>query len=877
MRKINKTKKIILVPMMILSLMVFNFPLGILMAEEVVPEILIEIPEETIIETGDAESELSSVSEVNTNITDLAPTLSVEGEEIVPEEISTTTPETEETDVKLKIDNTNNANVSNSVSGNADTGNNEADNSKDSYIITGNAIVNANILNMANTNLTGSNGAFDIMNMFSNLSGDVTIAGLEDIFVKNDNCGIIFDCIKSADIKNNNDADIENNVNLEANTGNNNSNNNSGGGNIFTGNAKAKANIINIVNTNINGRNYLFLVINSFSNWLGDLVLPGKDFFSQFFSLFDNTENLRNRESRQEINVNNSNNAIAENNVEVGANTGGNSTDGNSGESTIITGNAKAETNISNMFNTNIYASNFFNLAVNVFGNWQGNVFSVPEQINSRNEDNSYTFTGENNPAENNASSTEEIGKTEYNIENNNDAKITNNVVVNANTGNNSANGNGKGGYIETGNAQAVANIFNMANTTIVGNNWMYAIVNIFGDWHGDIAFGRPDLWVGESVETSSTLGPGGRITYIMSFLNNGNADATGVIITDRYNGRYLNVSDDGGGVAEDSSGEIAWNIGTVPAGASGSVSYTVAISPEVPYGSTEVTNNVGITSVEDDANADDNFDTLTLNIIRHRESGSGGVNVPLTPDPILIITKTNEANGAIYASSTVKYNINIKNNGGIAYHAVLFDTLKDKNGGIVNEQSWDLNEIYPDEEILIDYEVFFNASTTPGIYINYAQIEAIGRNPTLDPFYGWFADSNVATSSVEVIVDVDARVEQSGGGSDISGGIINDMGGGGDEILTIIKTIKKIVPSNEIALLNYSDNNNDAEENADEKSGIVEEENNESGFMGINLIAGLAGLWDMFDDSYVFLVPLTILLVLILTNKKVKKYLFEK
>jgi hypothetical protein len=47
---------------------------------------------------------------------------------------------------------------------------------------------------------------------------------------------------------------------------------------------------------------------------------------------------------------------------------------------------------------------------------------------------------------------------------------------------------------------------------------------------------------------------------------------------------------------------------------------------------------------------------------------------------------------------------------------------------------------------------VFFNASSSPGTYTNFAQVRSVSRSPSLEPFLGYFADSNIASSSVLVI-----------------------------------------------------------------------------------------------------------------------------
>lgn len=71
-------------------------------------------------------------------------------------------------------------------------------------------------------------------------------------------------------------------------------------------------------------------------------------------------------------------------------------------------------------------------------------------------------------------------------IENGNEATIDNTVVATAKTGDNAIEGGGNAA-IGTGDASAVAVAINVVNTTLVGSNGLLAIVNIVGDYAGDV------------------------------------------------------------------------------------------------------------------------------------------------------------------------------------------------------------------------------------------------------------------------------------------------------------------------------------------------------------------------------------------------------
>jgi hypothetical protein len=133
-----------------------------------------------------------------------------------------------------------------------------------------------------------------------------------------------------------NDAKIQNNLNLTANTGGNATNFNTGGNsNIKTGDVNVIANLVNFVNNNITGGGKLVVtVVNVFGSWIGDFVAPGQQ---------KQAHNTTSGSSNGGGSNNNNNN--------------GNS---NSGGSSIVSGakgNALITANVDNSGNTNTYGA----------------------------------------------------------------------------------------------------------------------------------------------------------------------------------------------------------------------------------------------------------------------------------------------------------------------------------------------------------------------------------------------------------------------------------------------------------------------------------------------------------------------------------------
>lgn len=604
----------------------------------------------------------------------------------------------------------------------------------DNIIETGDVNLVVGLFNTVNSNIIGSNFFQFLFNIFEDSEGDINLA--DEIATSSEgNCSSSAACLNIVD---DNQGSIENDVLIGGSTGNNSVNSDNGDAIIKTGNANAVANIFNVLNSNIIGLNWTRFIINIFGDWMGDLILPGKEAMQQF-----NEQGSSGCGGNcQSTNMVSSNEGQIENEVYVTANTGGNTASGNS--SVIRTGNANVKTDVLNIANSNINNQNWFFMGINNFGNWKGEIFNLPPGLAMKED-----FGGikiYNLGLDDFNSNSTESGT--LNIVNNNSGFIKNTVIVNVSTGGNSANSSNGSAVINTGDANVFTSLVNILNSNITGNNMLSGMVNIFGNWEGDVAFGRPDLFLGESVITSSNPAePGGLITYTLTYFNNGDADATGVTIVDDFDERYLSVTDVGGGTVIDNPGELQWDIGTVPAGSSGSVSYSAAINYRMPGGTTYLINQAVIDSLEDDWNDEDNIETISVEAYRGFPFAllAGWPSQSALPD--LQITKTNNVEDFVYAGNNVDYQIVLTNNGdGSAYDAVVEDVLLNEFSEVIITNSWDLGEVFPNEEIIIDYTVAIGSEVPAGFYTNTAQ--AIGIDSQESP-----ASSPQASTTIEIRV----------------------------------------------------------------------------------------------------------------------------
>ncbi len=653
----------------------------------------------------------------------------------------------------------------NDITGEANTGDNAIENSGgDALIETGDADLSLEAVNIINSNIAGTNFHKLIFNIFDRLESEINLSKAIkhplEVEVETD---------EFLNIINNNIGDVENNILINATTGGNSIFSGHGNARINTGDINISVNVLNIVNSNIAGSNFILLVINVFEDWDGDLVLPGKQVMigltdEEVSEIENETEEADeaeeydeglNNEEGENCGIVTSNQADIENEINVYADTGLNEAINNGGAS-INTGNANVENNVFNIANSNISLEKWMWMNINIFegGSWGGNIFSLPSGYTINQNQNSISISsfGNNsidsgeteNECENAENGDEEETEEENVCENDansynslNSGTVRNNIDINAFTGNNSIN-NGGEAVINSGDANIFNNVFNLVNTNVNVDNWFLGMVNIFGRWKGDVAFGRPDLWVGGTAETASgSIQPGSLVTYTLSYFNNGDADASEVVLVDDYDENYLSIFNSEFGNTN-VPGQILWDIGIVSPGESGSVSYSAYVNSQIPVGRTEISNTASINGFEDDGNDEDNTETLLVVVdvappppVYYSMVKAAEVENKL---PDLNITRTSDIDGFVYLGEEINHKIILTNEGdGSAFDVIVYDilTYEDSEDEVKNN-TWNLGEVFPGEKIEIEYTVTINGGVLPGIYRNIAFADGFDSNNDL-------------------------------------------------------------------------------------------------------------------------------------------------
>lgn len=432
----------------------------------------------------------------------------------------------------LTVDNNNTVLADNQLNVEGVSGANTVTNNDGSVTLTtGDIELIANMLNILNLNVTGEDFLHLIVNIFGQLNGTLDLDDIAsylgyadddalEIIAQNSSTGE--DSTNTAtsvnenntNVTNNNNAVVNNDLDVTAVSGANNVSGNDGTANVITGRIQVLANVLNFINTNMTGDKWKFIMINIFGSLNGNIILPGtNDFLNNSNGAIasnttpgEDSSNNQTSSSSDQTSVNNTNDVVLNNSVNASGDSGNNAQNGNDDEGhAISTGGTDISSQILNFLNMNLTGNNFVFLIVNVFGKWMGQIvgfgdngaivgpgsgtFAALAVGGSGAVTASNGNTGEGSVNNSNASLTNTT-----NVTNNNNATVNNNINVTGISGQNGVNGNDGVTSLTTGWVEIDANLLNIINTNITGNSWMVVFLNIFGDFMGNLFFGRENV-----------------------------------------------------------------------------------------------------------------------------------------------------------------------------------------------------------------------------------------------------------------------------------------------------------------------------------------------------------------------------------------------
>ena len=469
----------------------------------------------SVMDTGSSSADSSLINEGNKNTTSGEKNTTADNQNV-----STT----EDRD-KVTVENNNQIYAENNVSVESSSGGNTLmDNDGQAQLSTGDVDMIVTLLNILNVNITGEDFTHLIVNIFGDLNGEVDLDKIAKSLGMNEeeiqaiarneqteaesNNDVKNSQSLNADVNNNNDAQFRNDVDVLGESGNNNLSGNEDRVNLVTGRIKILVALINFINTNYTGTDWYFAMVNIFGNLTGDLILPDPNGFliddtkAQNTNTGEGSSNNAQSTSEENITVSDTNQVTLTNNLEVTGDSGSNVAYANEDRVKQESGDVNVVTNLSNWLNVNIIGNNWILLVINVFGKWYGKIIGFPGQgdIDAPESGMLMVAAGGTNSegpavAENESTGEGSTNDATFensentNVNNNNQAVGENNVKVEGISGGNTTNQNEDPVSVSTGWIDISANLLNIINMNVTGKHWMLVIVNIFGNFLGDITF----------------------------------------------------------------------------------------------------------------------------------------------------------------------------------------------------------------------------------------------------------------------------------------------------------------------------------------------------------------------------------------------------
>ncbi|MDP2671264.1 MAG: hypothetical protein Q8P13_02265 [bacterium] len=291
-----------------------------------------------------------------------------------------------------------------------------------------------------------------------------------------------------------NTASLLNVTSGEANTGESSSDKNTGDGSVVSGDAGLVANLSSDANkVSIGAMDPSICAISTC------LAVSGEASNSNTGA---GSENDASSESNSTTDVYIDNDLDVQNLTTLTANSGDNTADKNTGDGSVVTGDADLTLTAINVGNNVNVGAQVFNVMDDQSGDLILNFddLQVLQTAAGTGQASSNDTTGAE--SSNTASATSNTSNT-YFIDNN--GNLVNSTTLDANTGDNSASKNTGDGTITTGDANVAVNVINFLNNTFLGGagELLLGVVNVFGNLNGDIVFNPPPVG-----ETSTIFSP---------------------------------------------------------------------------------------------------------------------------------------------------------------------------------------------------------------------------------------------------------------------------------------------------------------------------------------------------------------------------------
>lgn len=383
-----------------------------------------------------------------------------------------------------------NASISNNINSQSHSG--DVDLSRNTLAgnaMSGMASATVNIMNLLQSSW-GALGSGNFVSFVSNILGNV----VGDLFLNPGAANPTGTASSPSDIDVNvqNNGQINNNINVDATSGNVNANSNTIVGDATTGDANAVANVVNMINSLVSSGQSFVGTINVEGNLNGDILMP-PDWLNSLLGSNAPTANLSNNNiDSSSLTADLNDNQTINNNVNLAANSGSANVNQNTTAGNIQTGNANTNLTVLNLTGRQVIGSNALLVFVNVLGNWVGAIVNAPAGSTAAALGSGIT-------------SNKTLQGQDTDIHADSNSLINNNLNLNATSGDANVTQNTQAGNTRTGDATASANLANLTNSSFAFSNWFGVLfINVFGTWNGSFGI---DTAAGNKP-VSATLNP---------------------------------------------------------------------------------------------------------------------------------------------------------------------------------------------------------------------------------------------------------------------------------------------------------------------------------------------------------------------------------
>ncbi len=395
------------------------------------------------------------------------------------------------------INNATNLNMNNTISGVALSGAASVQgNTIGGNAGSGNAQDIANIVNMLQSS-SNNLGSGNLVTFVDNIDGDVngdfllnpaSLASIQGSGPNSTNANNA-NLNNNLTVNNSLGANINNDIKLDAQSGDAQVSGNNTAGDAKTGNAATIANVVNMINSVVNSGKSFLGVININGDLNGDILLP-PDFIDQLLAANvptvtltgPSSNNANNTSVNNNTTLTNTNDLGITNNINANAASGNANVSGNTIGGSASSGNAKTSITAFNLTGSSVIGANDLLVFVNVAGGkWVGLIVNAPAGATAAELGGGITSSGPNSDNSNNTT----VNNT-VNLTNDVKQKINNNITTNAKSGNANVSDNTRGGNASTGDAEGAVNLLNVENSSFNLTGWFGVLfINVFGSWNG--------------------------------------------------------------------------------------------------------------------------------------------------------------------------------------------------------------------------------------------------------------------------------------------------------------------------------------------------------------------------------------------------------